>query len=174
MNADRVASYQDWRDDLLRGGGARYRPAVCSRGPLIDAWINPDTYDIARGSIDISPWGFPTDRAGTIAAIRARADLLRRATNARAGEGIPQNVPDCEGRHVIPVRWWNMDGYQLVPVSQGCEYAFAYAAVDAFAAAWREAGALPKSREAKDDLARWCGDAKEAVARLVTVPEQTM
>ena len=168
MNADRVASYQDWRDDLRRGVGPVTGLPYALADLLIDAWINPDTYDIARGSIDMSPWGFPTDRDGTVSAIRERAALLGRVWTAHASK-IPQNVPDRKGVHVIPVRWWNMDGYRLVPVSQGCEYAFAYAAVDAFAAAWREAGALPKSREAEDDLARWCGDAREAVARLVTV-----
>ena len=98
VNADRVASYQDWRGDLLRGVGSVTGLPYALADPLIGAWINPDAYDIACGSIDMSPWGFPTDRAGTIEAIRARADLLRRVWTASSARKIPQNVHDREVR----------------------------------------------------------------------------
>ena len=168
MNTGCVASYEDWRDDLLRGVGPVMGLPYALADLLTAAWINPDTYKIARGSIDMSPWGFPTDRVGTIAAIRARADLLRRAINAGAGEGIPQNVPDREGRYTIPVHWWNMEGYRLVVTSLG-QYAFLYAVVDAFASAWRETNALPRARRADDAMGRWLNDAAGAVAQLSRV-----
>ena len=114
VNGDRVASYQDWRDDLLRGVGPVIGLPYALADLLTAAWINPETYSVARGSIDMSPWGFPTDRDGTVSAIRERAALLGDVWTAQATK-IPQNVPDREGRHVIPVRWWNIDGYRLVP-----------------------------------------------------------
>ena len=107
MNTGCVASYEDWRDDLLRGVGPVMGLPYALADLLTVACINPETYRTARGSIDMSPWGFPTDRDKTVSAIRERAALLGRVWTAQARK-IPQNAPDREGRHVIPVRWWNI------------------------------------------------------------------
>ena len=166
MNTDGVASYEDWQADLL-GGVGPLQGIPYALGNLIKvAWTNRESYEIARGSIDLTPWGFPTDREGTLTAIKEQAKLLRAVVSSQ--KKLPQYISTREGGFVIPVRWWNMDGYRLLLVD--CrQYAFLFSLVDACAAAWRETTALSRSRNVSAEWHRWCEDALNAVSRLQSV-----